>query len=168
MCGRMMLLGTSYRCTSEEVWLQPFSTQYTFRTASEIDCIYFHIRNIILSWRLDSQVDSGKLSSVELMLISLTLALCHTLLILHCVFLCMESTLCVTINKTHRDTGMTTITHHNKVVNNVTIEINNKSMVTHTNIWDFSTIILQFSFKFLTIPSLIVSCANILSKLSGL
>jgi len=42
---------------------------------------------------------------------------------------------------TDRDTGMTTITHPNKVVNNVTIEINNKSIATHTNIWDSCTII---------------------------
>ena len=44
-----------------------------------------------------------------------------------CIFLCMAIKL--TINTTHRDTGMTTITHPSKVVNNVTIEINNKSNI---------------------------------------
>ena len=64
--------------------------------------------------------------------------------ILHCALFSTESVLyfplygskahCVTINTTHRDTGMTTITHPNKVVNSVTIEINNKSMATHSEI----------------------------------
>ena len=36
---------------------------------------------------------------------------------------------------THRNTGITIITHPNKVVNDVTTEINNKSMATLTNIF---------------------------------
>ena len=57
---------------------------------------------------------------------------------------------------THRDTGMagmTTITHPNKVVNNVTIETNNKSMATHINIRDSYIIIYDLVLS----PSLILS-----------
>jgi len=43
----------------------------------------------------------------------------------------------------------------------------NKSMVTHTNIWDSSTITVWFNFKFLTTLFLIVSFTNFLLKYRG-
>ena len=79
------------------------------------------------------------------------------------IFLCMA--IKHTLRDHKHDPQRHTITHPSKVVNNVTIEINNKSMTTHINSLRLLYNNLQFSFKSLTIlSSLIVSSANFLSK----
>ena len=54
-----------------------------------------------------------------------------------------------TINMTHRDNRITTITSTNKVVNNVTIAINNKLMATHTNFCNSTAIIIHVTLSHL-------------------